>query len=238
MTSDEQADPESLTSSQVRMPSEEKIEEQQPDRTATSRAEKKQLTRSRLLDAAEKVFADRGFAEASLDEIAEVAGLTKGAVYSNFDKKLDLLLAVLDERMNRRFLEITEIIDTTKALPEQAEQGGQLFMDVFQDERDLYLLWLECSVHSVHDPDVRESLVKMDHAIRDVVADFIAYHANLLGITLPMPAKQLATALVCLADGLALERMKDPESVPDDMFGRMLLLLYRGLVPDRDALEV
>lgn len=218
-------------------------EQAEPDRpdgsqpSATSRAEKKLLTRSRLLDAAEKVFASRGFAEASLDEIAEVAGLTKGAVYSNFDKKLDLLLAVLDERMNRRFIEITQIIDTTKALPEQAAQGGQLFMDVFQDERDLYLLWLECSVHSVHDADVRESLVKMDHAIRDVVAEFISYHANLLGLTLPMPPKQLATALVCLADGLALERMKDPDSVPDDMFGTMLLLLYRGLVPDGDPLE-
>ncbi|MGO9344721.1 MAG: TetR/AcrR family transcriptional regulator [Acidimicrobiales bacterium] len=194
-----------------------------------TRAEKKQATRIRLLDAAETVFAARGFAEASLDEIAEVAGLTKGAVYSNFDKKLDLLLAVLDERMNRRFMEITEIIDTTRELPEQAEQGGRLFMEAFQEERDLYLLWLECSVQSVHDDDVREALVKLDHAIRDAVGDFIAHHAEILGIELPMPATQLATAVTCLADGLALERMKDSKSVPDDLFGTVLLLLYRGL---------
>ncbi len=208
-----------------------------PARPATStltRAEKKQATRIRLLDAAESVFAARGFAEASLDEIAEVAGLTKGAVYSNFDKKLDLLLAILDERMNRRFMEITEIIDTTRELPEQAEQGGRLFMEAFQEERDLYLLWLECSVHSVHDDDVREALVKLDHAIRDAVADFIVHHAEILGIELPMPATQLATALTCLADGLALERMKDPTSVPDDLFGTVLLLLYRGLGTQSD----
>jgi len=197
--------------------------------TPLTRAEKKRATRIRLLDAAESVFAARGFAEASLDEIAEVAGLTKGAVYSNFDKKLDLLLAVLDERMNRRFMEITEIIDTSRELPEQAEQGGRLFMEAFQEERDLYLLWLECSVQSVHDDDVREALVKLDHAIRDAVADFIVHHAQILGIELPMPATQLATAVTCLADGLALERMKDPTSVPDDLFGTVLLLLYRGL---------
>src|ERR1700733_14893550 len=100
-------------------------------RTSPSRAEKKEVARARLLDAAQRVFASRGFAEASLDEIAEVAGLTKGAVYSNFDKKLDLLLAVLDERMNRHFMAITEIVDTTRALPEQAEQGGRLFMEAF-----------------------------------------------------------------------------------------------------------
>jgi AcrR family transcriptional regulator len=205
-----------------------------PAASSLTRAEKKQATRIRLLDAAESVFAARGFAEASLDEIAEVAGLTKGAVYSNFDKKLDLLLAVLDERMNRRFMEITEIIDTSRELPEQAEQGGRLFMEAFQEERDLYLLWLECSVQSVHDQDVREALVKLDHAIRDAVADFIAHHAEILGIELPMPATQLATALTCLADGLALERMKDPTSVPDDLFGTVLLLLYRGLATRSD----
>jgi AcrR family transcriptional regulator len=200
-----------------------------PGRSSPTRAEKKRATRSRLLDAAESVFAARGFGEASLDEIAEVAGLTKGAVYSNFDKKLDLLLAVLDERMNRRFMEITDIVDTTRGLPEQAEQGGRLFMEAFQEERDLYLLWLECSVHSVHDDDVREALVKLDHAIRDAVADFIAHHAEMIGIDLPLPATQLATAVTCLADGLALERMKDPGSVPDELFGTMLILLYRGL---------
>jgi AcrR family transcriptional regulator len=204
---------------------------EQPKRArgTPSRAEKKQVTRARLLDAAERVFASRGFAEASLDEIAEVAGLTKGAVYSNFDKKLDLLLAVLDERMNRRFMAITETVDTTRALPEQAAQGGQLFMDAFQEERELYLLWLECSVHSVHDADVRDALVKLDHKIRDAVAEFIEHHAETVGIVLPMPAVQLATAVTCLADGLALERMKDPDSVPDDMFGTLLLLIYRGL---------
>jgi AcrR family transcriptional regulator len=239
MTFSTQLEPENETGAPASGPNRKKSDDVQggdaTERTTKSRAEKKLETRSRLLDAAEKVFADRGFAEASLDEIAEVAGLTKGAVYSNFDKKLDLLLAVLDERMNKRFLAITEIIDMTKELPEQAAQGGALFMEAFQEERDLYLLWLECSVHSVHDQDVRESLVKLDHAIRDLVAEFIAYHAQALGIELPMPPKQLATALTCLADGLALERMKDPESVPDDMFGTMLLLLYRGLVPDPAA---
>ena len=49
------------------------------------------------------------------------------------------MLAVLDERMNRRFMAITEIVDTTRALPEQAEEGGRLFMEAFQEERELYL---------------------------------------------------------------------------------------------------
>ncbi len=90
-------------------------------------------------------------------------------------------------------------------------------------------------MYSVHDPDVREALVKLDHAIRDAIAGFITYHADLLGLELPVPATQLATALVCLADGLALERMKSPSDVPDELFGTLLSLIYNGLERERSA---
>src|SRR5205807_10250328 len=61
-----------------------------------SREEKKAQTRERLIEAAARVFADKGFATTSLDEVADAAGLTKGAVYSNFENKEDLVRAVLE----------------------------------------------------------------------------------------------------------------------------------------------
>ncbi len=60
-----------------------------------TRDEKKAQTRQRLLDAAWAVFTERGFLAPTLDDIAEAAGLTKGAVYSNFDSKEELFLALL-----------------------------------------------------------------------------------------------------------------------------------------------
>src|SRR5207237_7478801 len=62
-----------------------------------TRDEKKAQTRERLIDAASQVFARKGFAATSLDEVAETAGLTKGAVYSNFESKEDLVRSVLEE---------------------------------------------------------------------------------------------------------------------------------------------
>src|SRR5258708_12401897 len=68
-------------------------------RVRLTRAESRRRTRVHLLEAAAEVFARRGFHGASVEEVAEVAGYTKGAVYSNFTSKDDLFLAVLEGRI-------------------------------------------------------------------------------------------------------------------------------------------
>src|SRR5437016_9838280 len=67
-----------------------------------SREESKALTRQKLISAARKIFLERGFHAASLDEIALEANVTKGAVYSNFDNKGELFMAVLDHHIEQR----------------------------------------------------------------------------------------------------------------------------------------
>jgi AcrR family transcriptional regulator len=71
------------------------------DDRADKRQERREQTRAALLDAAERLWAERGIHGVSLDEIAGTAGLTKGAVYSNFTGKTDLLLALLDRHTQR-----------------------------------------------------------------------------------------------------------------------------------------
>src|SRR5437667_6166963 len=68
------------------------------------------LTRTALVEAAAEVFARRGFHAASLDEIAETAGFTRGAIYSNFSGKEDLLLAVLDQYTDRQLEAFGEVL--------------------------------------------------------------------------------------------------------------------------------
>src|SRR5438552_15583746 len=70
------------------------------------------MTRQHLLDAAAIVFARHGFHGATLDEIASTAGFTKGAVYSNFKNKEDLLLELLDERVARQLAVVFEVIES------------------------------------------------------------------------------------------------------------------------------
>src|SRR5919197_4909016 len=72
---------------------------------------RRQLTRDALLDAAAVVFARRGFHGASLEEIADTAGFTRGAIYKNFADKEDLLLAVWDRVNERTLREFDELLD-------------------------------------------------------------------------------------------------------------------------------
>ncbi len=80
-----------------------------------TRAETKAQTRQRLLDAAAHVFAREGFAGASVDEIAGVAGFTTGALYSNFATKEELFLELLAHRSITRVAEAAALLSDCPA---------------------------------------------------------------------------------------------------------------------------
>src|SRR5438105_9912188 len=71
---------------------------------------RRELTRSTLIDAAADVFARRGFHAASLEEIAETAGFTRGAIYKNFDNKEELFFAVIERRIDAQLNRFSEVI--------------------------------------------------------------------------------------------------------------------------------
>ena len=106
---------------------------QQQTPARPTREEKKARTRAQLIDAAATVFARRGYMAASLDEVAEEAGLTKGAVYSNFDSKEDLFEAVIDDRLTEPMRHRAEDIDSTSGTTEDhAMAGARVFVDVVE----------------------------------------------------------------------------------------------------------
>src|SRR6266542_6308917 len=106
-----------------------------------TREEKKARTRAQLIDAAATVFARRGLVAASLDEVAEEAGLTKGAVYSNFGSKEELFEAVIDERLSEPMKHAADVIDITSGTTEEhAQMGARAYVGVVEQQRDLFLL--------------------------------------------------------------------------------------------------
>ena len=81
---------------------------------------RRQQTREYLLHAAAQVFAERGFHEATIDEVASAAGFTKGAVYSNFKNKEDLFLALLEDAYARDTAAIKETLGASDVPPRRA----------------------------------------------------------------------------------------------------------------------
>ena len=203
---------------------------QAPERL--TREEKKARTRAQLIDAAATVFGRRGYVAASLDEVAEEAGLTKGAVYSNFDGKEDLFLAVIDERLYEPMRHGAEIIDSSMGTTEDhAMAGARVFVDTVEQEREVFLLALEFNIHVARHPELaakfaarnREQLARVAEMIRDRTQE---------DAPLPLPPEEMAIAVEALSLGIALQKLADPDSVPDELLGRVYTLLFK--LPKQD----
>jgi AcrR family transcriptional regulator len=190
-----------------------------------TRDEKKARTRRRLLDAAAEVFAHRGFAATSLDEVAEVAGFSKGAVYSNFAGKEDLFLSVLDEHVTRQMLDIRGDIDVTRTAGEQVMEAGQRFMDLFQRERAWYLLSFEFLVYAARNPEFQVEFAARQRAQRAAVVAMLEENAAAMEIPMSLPPERMAVALEALANGIAFAKLADEQGVPDDLVGELFAVL-------------
>jgi AcrR family transcriptional regulator len=199
---------------------------QAPERL--SREEKKARTRAQLIDAAATVFARRGYVAASLDEVAEEAGLTKGAVYSNFDSKEELFQAVIDERFNEPMKRAADVIESSAGTTEElAMVGARAFVGVVEQEREVFLLALEMNIHVARHPELAPAFAAGRREQLAEVADIITEHSKASGDPLPLPADQMAIAVEALSQGIALHTLVDPEGVPDDLLGRVYSLLFQ-----------
>lgn len=189
-----------------------------------TREESRQLTRTRVLEAAAKVFARDGFHETSVEVIAEEAGFSRGAVYSNFESKEDLFLALLNDRLEAE----TRLLQTIFAQAQTASarlKAMQEHTSLLNQDQTWCLLVMEFRLSALRSPHLRVRLAEIDQARRRAVADLLTRHYQEQENPLPMLAEDFAAALLAQGDGLALHHLISPQAVPHDLFGTMLHLL-------------
>lgn len=178
---------------------------------------RREQTRAYLLDAAEAVFAARGFHEASLDEIAEAAGFTKGALYSNFGSKADLFLAVVDRRQHVRFSELLRAAQTQPDAAKRREAMRDAYRLVSPSEAE-WALWQEFELYALRRPELRERLARRERTQFAVVVDVLREHLAANGVVPPIPVEALGHLFIGIFQRLARARTVDPELVPEALF--------------------
>ena len=193
-----------------------------------SRDERKAETRDALLEAAGAVFARRGYQRASVDEVAEEAGYSTGALYSNFSGKEDLFLALLDRQLERQARELSEALAERPTVDDRARGGAREWMAFLDREPELVLLFMEFWGYAVREPGLRERFAEHFGDVRAALARLIGDGTRELGVELTIPVEQLAAAVDALANGFALQRLADPDGVPDELFETTLALLLAG----------
>lgn len=189
---------------------------------------RRQLTRDALVDAAAAVFAEKGFQAASLDEIAQTAGFTRGAVYSNFDDKEDLFLAVFDSRVTAQlggYAQLLQLPDNDQQ--SQSERVKDWWNQFVRQDRDWWILATEFLLHSLRNDDARQRLARRQHEADDEVVDMIQGFAARLGVPVPdnLGDRGLAVLFVSTIHGLALRSLYETDLNGGDLFASFVALL-------------
>ncbi|BBY38100.1 TetR family transcriptional regulator [Mycobacterium mantenii] len=168
-------------------------------------------TRSLLLDAAEEVFAEKGFMAATLDEIARTAGYTKGGLYKHFAAKEDLFLAVSGRYWQRFFDNFTELMGTSTKL------GARELDDIAERWRELghergtahAALGHEFTLYLLRNPEARERVAAKRSEVVEALEKFIVEKINQLGAGLVIPASTFAHVLITTSDAVVLGTQLD-----------------------------
>ena len=193
------------------------------------REQYKAATRLRLLDAAEAVFARRGFHGASVDEIAREAGATTGALYANFAGKEDLFLQLFEHTVAQDVRDYSQASGTATTPEEAARAGADRWMEVLSERPEYFPLFIEFWAYAVREPRVRERFAERLAAFRIATGQIVAAGAQARGIELETEhVERLGTFVNALANGLALEKLVDPAAVPDQLYGDLLVLIFNG----------
>jgi AcrR family transcriptional regulator len=150
--------------------------------------------------------------------------MTTGAVYSNFDDKGDLFLAVLEEKLDPRLAVMYESSRTAPRKRVGARVGAEFAAYVRQQRRWLILL-IEFWAQAARDPRLRPRFAERHARLRAAIVGVLADRAAKLDSPPKLPAEELATLLIALTNGMAVEQLADPEAVPEDLYGRALDIL-------------
>ena len=192
-----------------------------------SRDERRAETRQRLMDAAMVVFAQRGFHSATLDEIADEAGFTKGAVYSNFDGKEDLFLNLHEAKMQDRIEEVRGAFTGIGDL-DDVRAGGKVLAEQVVRDRDLWFLFFEFWGYAARDDELRERLADLYRRWRREIGGIVSSRFEELALPLPHPPDEVAAMAIAMAEGLALQRLIAPTLVTPDLYADAFAAIAAG----------
>ena len=199
-------------------------------RRRLTRAEAKARTRQQLLDAAARTFARKGYAGASVEEIAESAGYSIGALYSNFASKEQLFLELMSARASRRATAVAEILgggnadDPVEALARLLERTADHNRDT-----DLMALRAEFWLYAVRNPDAMEALAAQRRDQVDALVSLVSAAMERWAAPADVSATELATVVLAMFQGLVRQRRIDPARVSGDLFAQGLRWLFAGL---------
>lgn len=198
-----------------------------PRRRGRPKGDKRDRTRAALLEAARDLIRERGYERTTLEDIAEKAGMTTGAIYGNFANRNDLFIA---------------LAQTYWAPVEPQVRPGSTFAQVMRAVADATIAAMPerhiAVVGRLTGLAYTISHREMHASVRELTAQSYAAGAEwLASVTrtgdLPLPAPKLIPIIHALIEGLVLQRLLTPDLVPDDVIRAAFRMLASAPAPRR-----
>src|SRR6478736_8445643 len=198
--------------------------------TAPRISARRQATRDRVLEAASEVFAERGFHGAAVEDICERAGFTRGAFYSNFSSKDDLVL-----ELSRRHAEdlVERIRRASKREHATAEEVLRDVLAALADDSRSKERWLvlttEFTLHAIRDAAARRAWAAQQRRVRDELVTVVDEAVSRQGLSLPISTELFVRAAISLAQGSMTQRLVEPRSLTVGELERTVLPILLGV---------
>ncbi|TOY80859.1 TetR family transcriptional regulator [Burkholderia pseudomallei] len=194
-----------------------------------TREQSKDLTRERLLSAAHAIFTKKGYVAASVEDIASAAGYTRGAFYSNFRRKAELLIELLKRDHEEAEADLQKIFESG-GTREQMEAHALEYYSQFFRNNPAFLLWGEAKLQATRDAKFRARFNEFVKEKRDRFTHYILTFAERVGTPLLLPADVLALGLMSLCDGVQSYHAADPRHVTGDAAQQVLAGFFARVV--------
>ena len=197
-------------------------------RKRLTREESRAQTRERLLDAALAIFLKDGIEGSSIEEVAEAAGYSRGAFYSNFECKDDLLYAVLDREIRHTNQEFEAIVSAPIPAGEIINRLRDYYVAMGQDEGHC-MFWLSLQLYSLRNPAIRPRVAELMRKKRELVINQARRVYVALGKEPPGSVEIVSLGLIAIAQGMSIMRMLDPDAISGESLPKSLETLFNQI---------
>ncbi|KRD26450.1 TetR family transcriptional regulator [Acidovorax sp. Root275] len=200
-------------------------------RRRLTREESRAQTRERLIDTAQQLFVSNGYGGASIRDIADKAGYSQGAFYSNFSSKEDVLLELLRRHMEAEAMQLSTVMGKDSQQPDQMLAELDAWASTLNQDADWCMLSIELQLHANRSPTFAAEYQKVWDKHRSEIGGVIGLLFEKIGRAPPAALDELAAAFMALSHGLALQRTTD-RLHPS---GRMIMVFLRGLIASANS---
>jgi AcrR family transcriptional regulator len=199
------------------------------NRKRLTREDTREQTTQRLLDAAQKVIAKKGLSAASVEDIAEAAGYTRGAFYSNFNSKDDLFVELLRRDHAKTQAQFQALQNDSIPLDQIHAQAREVYSHMYRNNES-FMNWTEARMLAIRDARFRSKLNALLAEKRGEIAKFIEYFYKRAGAKPPVPAALMAMGFMSLFEGVQLSMLSSPAEMTEDHAQSVLSLFVESIM--------